>query len=232
MVDEAAGPSDPPPRATLLGQSTARLKAGLDTIVRPLSFKARIAIGLGILASVAVGIAVFLTLPSAMLNVVCRHDFRSVELTVSIDGDVVLEKTLSGSVRKWLGVVERTGGTYARAIPVTSGKHVVEVRLHAAGYDSTRTIRGDFGRGREYTLTVDPGRELSLSRRNPAGETAAPDRREDTAWLTYGRSLLLTVFGSIVSATIGVFVQAMLRSRKNPLFGSKGAGSDGTQGGP
>jgi hypothetical protein len=234
MVDEtSARPSDSPPRATLLGQSTARIKAGLTTIVRPLSFQARVAVGLGLLASTLVGIAAFLSLPSATLNIVCHHDFRNVELTVSIDGAVVHTETLTGSVKKWLGVVEKTGGTYTRAIPVASGKHVVEVRLRAPGYDSARSIRGDFSRGKEYTLGIDSGRDLWLSWRSTAVEPAAAERSgEGTAWLNYGRPLLLTIFGSIVSATIGVFVQAVLRSRKNPLFGSKGVGPDGTQGGP
>jgi hypothetical protein len=232
MVEErSVGPSDSPPKTTLLAQSTARIKAGVQTIVRPLSVKARVAVGLGVLASVAVGIAAFLSVPSATLKLVCHHDFRSVELTVSLDGDVVLTETLTGSVKKWLGVVEKTGGTYTRAIPVVAGKHVVEVRLRAPGYDSARTIRGDFSRGKEYTLNVDSGRDLWLYWRNAGGETVASERGGDGSWLNYGRSLLLTIFGSIVSATIGVFVQAVLRSRKSPLLGAKEVGQDGTHGG-
>jgi len=64
----------------------------VQAVVRPLSARARLAVSLGVLASVLLGIAVVLYLPSATLNVVCRHDFRSVELTVAVDGDVVLRK--------------------------------------------------------------------------------------------------------------------------------------------
>jgi hypothetical protein len=167
----------------------------------------------------------------ATLKVVCRHDLRSVDLTVLIDDDVVLNETLTGSVKKWLGVVEKAGGTYSQAIPVSSGKHVVEVRLRAPGYDSARTIRAAFSRGKEYTLNVDSGRGLSLSWRNAGGEAPASEAGGDGSWLGYGRSLLLTIFGSVVSATIGVFVQAVLRSRKSGVFGSKEIGQDTSQGG-
>jgi len=127
---------------------------------------------------------------------------------------------LTGSVKRWLGVVEKAGGTYTRAIPVSSGKHVIQVRMHAPGYDSTRSIRGDFSRGKEYTLSVDSGRDLSLSSRNTGGEAVSPEGGGGGSWLTYGRSLLVTIFGSIVSATIGVYVQAFLHSRKHPPVGS------------
>jgi hypothetical protein len=223
MVEETSvGPSDPLPKATLLAESTARIRTGVQAVVRPLSARARLAVSLGVLASVLLGIAVVLFLPSATLNVVCRHDFRSVELTVAVDGDVVLTETLTGSVKKWLGVVERTGGSYTRAVSVGSGKHVIQVRMRAPGYDSTRVIRGDFDRGKEYTLSVDSGRDLSLSLRSTGGEAVTAEGGRGGSWLSYGRSLLLTIFGSIVSATIGVYVQAFLHSRKRPLVGPTG----------
>src|SRR5262245_32180510 len=221
MVEETSvGPSDPRPKTTLLAESTARIRTGVQAVMRPLSARARLAVSLGAVASLLLGIAVVLFLPSATLNIVCRHDFRSVELTIAVDGDVVLTETLTGSVRKWLGVVEKTGGTYTRAIHVASGKHAIQVRMRAPGYDSARVIRGDFGRGKEYTLSVDSGRDLSLSLRSTGGEAATAEGGGGGSWLGYGRSLLLTMFGSIVSATIGVYVQAFLHSRKSPLVGS------------
>src|SRR5262245_36681581 len=231
MVEETSvGPSDPRPRGTLLAESTAGIRTGVQAVVRPLSARARLAVSLGVLASVLLGIAVVLLLPSATLNVVCRHDFRSVELTIAVDGDVVLTETLSGSVKKWLGVVERTGGTYTRAIPVASGKHTIQVRMRAPGYDSARVIRGDFDRGKQYTLSVDSARDLSLSWRSAGSEAVTAEGGGGGSWLGYGRSLLLTVFGSIVSATIGVYVQAFLHSRKHPLVGSMAGERDRPQG--
>jgi hypothetical protein len=60
MVEEGSiGPSDSRPKTRLLAQSTARIKTGLQTVVRPLSAEARVAVGLGVLAAVVVGIAAF-----------------------------------------------------------------------------------------------------------------------------------------------------------------------------
>jgi hypothetical protein len=231
MVDrDPAGPSDGVRKASTLSLSTARIKAEVGTVVRQLSPRARIAVCLGLVGAVVVGVSALLSLPSATLRLVCRHDFRSVALTVSIDGEVVHSETLTGSVKKWLGVIEKTGGTYTRAIPVSSGQHVVEVRLRAPGFDRSRSIQATFSRGRESVLSVDTGRDLSLAWRQAANATNSSEAGGDgSSWNRNARSLLLTVFGSIVSATIGVLVQAAIRSRKAPLFGSKGGRGDNSQ---
>lgn len=124
--------------------------------VRNLSPKARFALSLALVATILLGIATFLLRPSATLRLVCRHDFRKADLTVSIDGEVVHTETITGAVvRKWLGAVERTQGTYTGTFPVSSGTHEVK---HAG-------------------------------------------------------AILLTIFGSILSASVGVAVQEFLRSR-------------------
>lgn len=164
------------------------------------------------------GVSAFLSIPSATLKVVCHHDFRSAEITISIDGDVVHTETLTGAVKKWLGVVERAGGTYTRMIPVSSGRHRVEVRLRAPGYDHTRSVEAYFSRGASNTLSVDSGRDLSLVWRGAdrgAGGTE-PDGGS-FPWLKYVASIFGTISASIVSASIGVFVQDFLRARKARL---------------
>ena len=161
------------------------------------------------------GISAFFLAPSATLKLVCRHDFRSAEIIVSIDGDVVHTETLTGAVKKWLGVVERAGGTYTRSIPVNSGRHRVEVRLRAPGYDRTRSIEADFNRGTSNTLSVDSGRDLSLVWRGAdRGVGGTEPDGGSFPWLKYASSIFGTIFASIVSASIGVFVQDFLRARK------------------
>ena len=54
-----------------------------------LSPKARFALGLAFLAALLLGVSALVALPSATLKLVCRHDFRSADITVSIDGEVV-----------------------------------------------------------------------------------------------------------------------------------------------
>ena len=188
-----------------------------DAISR-LSPKARFALGLAFLAMVLLGISALLSLPSATLKLVCRHDFRSADITVSIDGEVVHTDTVTGAVRKRFGVLEKTEGTYTRALPVGSGRHLVEVRLRAPGYDHTRSISGDFSRGKESALSVDSGRDLSLAWRSAAGGAGAADPAgASPSWFKYAGSVLMTIFGSIVSASIGVLVQDFLRARKARL---------------
>jgi len=180
-----------------------------------LSPKARTALLLGALAAILLGVSAAIFLPSATLQLVCRHDFRSAELTVSIDGEVVHTEALTGTVRKWFGVLDKTEGSYATSLSVGAGRHVVGVRLRAPGYDRVRSIEGEFSRGKESTLSIDAVRGLSLAWRGAGSGGAAADPPSAAASVfKYAGSIVMTIFGSIVSASIGVLVQDYLRARK------------------
>jgi hypothetical protein len=178
---------------------------------RRLSPKARLALSLGFLAAILLCVSAYLSLPSATLRLACRHDFRSADLTVWIDGSIVLNETMTGAVKKVWGLLEKTEGTYSRTLPVTSGKHVVQVRIRGTGYDRTRSIQADFARGKESILGIDSGRDLLLAWRTPVAGT---EPAGGTSVFRYAGSILLTIFGSVVSASIGVLVQDFIRSRK------------------
>jgi hypothetical protein len=197
-----------------LKRSAAQVKDGVWNAARRLSSKARVALSLGLLAAILLGVSVFLSLPSATLRLVCRHDFRSADLTVWIDGNIVLTETMTGAVKKLWGVLEKTEGIYGRTLPVSSGKHVVQVRIRGTGYNRTKSIQADFARGKESTLSIDTGRDLVLAWRTPAGGT---EPSGGTSLFRYAGSVLMTIFGSVVSASIGVLVQDFLRSRKAGL---------------
>lgn len=203
------------PRPGRIGRLMTRVRMAVAYVVRSLSPKARFALSLGLLATILLGIATFLLRPSATLTLVCRHDFRTADLTVSIDGEVVHTETITGAVvRKWLGAVERTQGTYTCTFPVSSGTHEVGIRLQAPGYDRTRSVQGEFIRGKESILSVDSGRGLSLAWRvaEHAG-LAAEAPGASPGWMKHAGAILLTIFGSILSASVGVAVQEFLRSR-------------------
>lgn len=197
-----------------LQESAARARARLAEAVGRLPPKARFALFLGLVALVLIAISVVLSLPSATIRLVCRHDLRSADMTVSIDGTIVHMGTVTGASRKWFGVLEKTEGSYSAILPVSSGRHTVLVRLRAPGYDRSRSIQGDFSRGQESILSIDAGRDLALAWRDPGGASAPEPASGSSSWLKYAGSILLTIFGSIVSASIGVFVQDFLRSRK------------------
>ena len=199
-----------------LGRFVAEAWARLSKGRWRLSPKAGLALALGLLASVLLGISALLFLPSATLQLVCRHDFRNATITVSVDGDVVHTDNLTGSVRKIFGVVEKTEGTYVRSIPVGAGRHVVSVQLRASGYDRTRSLEGEFSRGKESVLSVDSGRGLSLAwRAAGSGPSGLEPAGSSPSFFKYAGSALMTIFGSIVSASIGVLVQDFLRARKD-----------------
>jgi hypothetical protein len=198
-----------------LGSALARGRELLPNAVWRLSPRARTALSLGLLAALLLGLSAALFLPSATLQLVCRHDQRNAELTVSIDGEVVHTEALTGAVRKWFGVLERTEGSYATTLSVATGRHVVGIRLRAPGYDRTRSIEGEFSRGKESTLSVDAVRGLSLAWRGGGSGAGASDTPSaSSGWLKYAGSIVMTIFGSIVSASIGVLVQDYLRARK------------------
>ncbi|HXB57244.1 MAG TPA: hypothetical protein VN461_20940 [Vicinamibacteria bacterium] len=194
-----------------LKRSAAQVRDGVWDAVRRLSPKGRFALSLGLLAAILLAVSVFLSLPSATLKLVCRHDFRTAELTVWIDGSVVHTDTMTGAVKKLWGVLEKTEGTYSRTLPVSSGKHLVQVRIRGTGYDRTRSIQANFARGTESTLGIDSGRELLLAWRTPVAGT---EPSGGTSLFRYAGSVLMTIFGSVISASIGVLVQNFLRSRK------------------
>ncbi len=202
-------------RTAAIRQSAAQVRDGVRDLVRHLSRKARFALSLGLLAAILLGVSAYVSLPSATLKLVGRHDFRSAELTVSVDGEVVLRDTVTGAVKRLWGVLEKTEGTYTRTLPISAGKHVVQVRMRGTGYDRTRSIPGDFPRGRATTLSIDSGRDLILAWRNaPSAPEAAA---AGSAWFRYAASVLMTIMGSVISASIGVLVQDFLRSRKAGL---------------
>ena len=201
--------------AQWLGSAIARGRELVPNAVWRLSPRARTALSLGLLAAVLLGLSAAVFLPSATLQLVCRHDFRSADLTVSIDGEVVHTQALTGATRKLFGVLERTEGSYATTLSVGAGRHVVGVRFRAPGYDRTRSIEGEFSRGKESTLSVDAVRGLSLAwRAAGSGGSAADPPSASSSFFKYAGSIVMTIFGSIVSASIGVLVQDYLRARK------------------
>ena len=217
LEDSSRGRSGRDPTLHGLRQAVAQARVRLLNPVWRLSPRAGLALSLGFLAAVLLGISAFVFLPSATLQLLCRHDFRSADITVSIDGEVVHTDTLTGAVRKWFGVLERTEGTYARSLPVRAGRHVVAVRLRAPGYDRTRSIEGGSAAEGNHAERRFGTRPVAGLARDGRGASAAGPASSSSSWFRYAGSIIMTIFGSIVSASIGVLVQDFLRSRRARL---------------
>lgn len=228
-----ADPSGPDSKLAGLGRSVATLRARVWNAYRSLAPRARLAVSVALGAGLLLSLYGLFFARSATLKLVCRHGFRSADITVSVDGDVVHEETMAGAVKKMFGVLERTGGSYTRTIPVGSGRHVVEVRLKAPGYDHTRTIEGEFHPGKESVLSVDSARDLTLAWRGAAGGAvragSVGEAGGSPVWSRYAGSILLTMCGSVISAVIGFLVQESLRNRKARLAEAKQGRQENTK---
>jgi len=177
--------------------------------------KARLATCLGLLVLIALGIYSYATSGSSTLNLVCRHNLQSAELSVSIDGEQVLSDLVSGSVKRRFGFLDKkVEGTFSKVLAVQPGKHNVKVELKSAPerFDQTRQIAVNLVSGREATVVITAQRgELALATQ---GSPEISGKDSDPSYSGSLRSILFTVLGSVASAAIGFIVQEFLRTKK------------------
>ncbi len=188
--------------------------ATFNRVVLLIPPKARLAVLTGLL--VLVGLAVYTSLVggSATLNLICRHDLRSADISVSIDGRTTYTDHISASPKKLFAILGKRGETFSKSLTVPSGEHVVQVHLSSAtdGFDQTKQRELNLLPGNETTLRIDAQRNgMSLAYPGPV---TAPTKNLGSAFPDSLRSILVTLLGSAVSAAIGFVVQEFLRSRK------------------
>lgn len=187
-----------------------------NEIVQRIPTKARLPVLAGVVVLITLAAYTSLSSGSAILNVVCRHNFRSAELSVFIDGKLSYTGQISGTEKNRFGVGilgKQIEGTFSKSLPVSYGEHVVQVHLSSAadGFDQTKRYGINLSRGRDATLLITAQRgSLSLVYQgNPIASS-----KEDSDYFASMRSMLVTVLGTVVSAGIGFMVQEFLRSRK------------------
>jgi serine/threonine protein kinase len=93
---------------------------------------------------------------SSTLHIVCRHNFRSGELSVWVDSHLASRAKLTGQVKTRLGLFQTVEGSFSDSIRLTTGKHVLRVRVTASveEYDQTQQIEGEFTGHGERTLAI------------------------------------------------------------------------------
>ena len=81
----------------------------------------------------------------AHLNLDVRHNFRSVDLSVTVDGKSALETRLAGSAKRFGVIGKRAERGFTRTLDVAPGVHLVRVRVRsvADNFDQTRVERFD-----------------------------------------------------------------------------------------
>jgi hypothetical protein len=183
--------------------------------------KARVLLGLFLVAALLMAIHTALIAKDANLHLKLQHGFRDAQLSVWVDGDLAFSGKVTGSPKKKFGVIptDSVQGSLSQIIPVRSGQHNVRVRIEpddAAIQDDSTS--GDFARNTERELLVSARRSsLSLSWQ---GTGSAPvETSSSFAWISrYAGSLFLTLAGSIMSALAGYAIRelpARLRSTSN-----------------
>ncbi len=184
----------------------------LAAAIRSLSWKTWAAFGV-----VLIGIGLFVTFTgnAARLHLICQHNVRSGELNVWADDQLVYSGKLSGSSKKKFGIFGgKTQGSFAQTVKVPDGHHNLRVRIFGEGYDQSRTIPIDFSADTEATVSINAlTRNLQVNWRDTRFAASAAN----TPWYAkYAKALFFTIFGSIISALMGMVVRDVIEKLRKP----------------
>jgi hypothetical protein len=175
-----------------------------------------------LLIVVGYGVYIYLSVQPGALNVICRHNFQSADISVSVDGRPVFTEQVSGTVKKRFGILDRkTEGNFSKTLNIPEGEHVVSVRVNSTAekFDQTKQASVNIISGKEASVLVSAQKsELSLVYR---GSPVNSGQDNGSGYLSTLRSIVMTVMGSIASAAIGFAVQDFLKSRKAALTAAR-----------
>ena len=167
-------------------ESLAQLRAKAGSLyqqarlgVERVPVKARVLLGLFLVAALLMAIHTALTAKDANLHLKLQHGFRDAQLSVWVDGDLAFYGKVTGSTKKKFGLIptDSVQGSLSQIIPVRSGQHNVRVRIEPddAAWRRSRTacdphrLDGCAGRSRHQDSTW--ARPLAGRCRAPAART-------------------------------------------------------------
>lgn len=170
-----------------------------------------VVLALFVTASIAMAVHTAFFAQDASLNLKLQHGFRNAQLSVWVDRDLSYSAHLSGAARKRLGFIpDSVQGSLAQVIPLSSGKHVVRVRVEpddgALVEDSTSAEFADHSQ-RDLSVSV---RRNGMSFNWLAKGEAQAAVVSGNGWLgRYAGSLFMTIAGSIISALAGYVLREL-----------------------
>ncbi len=173
-----------------------------------------IVLGLFLLAATLMGLRTAFVSRDAGLRLKVQHSLRSAQISVWVDGDLAYSAKLIGAARKKFGLIPDVQGSLSETLPISSGSHQVRVRVASDdGSAQEDTIKGDFARNSQRTLTVNARRDdVSLNWQGQDAAVADSAVAGSGGWFgRYTSTLLMTIAGSIVSALTGFALRELPR---------------------
>jgi hypothetical protein len=180
--------------------------------IKKVPVKARILLGMFLLAAVLMAIHTALTAKDASLHLKLQHGFRSAQVSLWVDDDLAFSGRITGSTKKKFGLIptDTQQGSLSQIVAVPSGEHKIRVRVQpedAAAQEDT--ISGDFASNAERALSVS-ARHSGLSMSWQGTSSARVETASSFAFLgRYATSLFLTITGSIMSALAGYAIREL-----------------------
>lgn len=195
-------------------QAFGRVTVAWNRVAQLIPLKARLAVFTGSLVLIALLGYTLFSSGTATLNLICRDDLHSAEIAVSMDGKSIYTEHISASPKKVLfDVIGKKTATLSKSLAVPSGEHVVQVHLtsDADKFDQTEQRQIKITAGSEGMLLVSAERSgMSVSYK----PSVTAEAENGSSYSALVRSMIITVFGSAVSAAIGFVVQEFLRSKR------------------
>ncbi len=190
------------------------------SILRGLSWKAKVAFPLVL---VGIGFVVYLTGKSATLRLICQHNLRSGELRVWADDQLVYSGRLSNAPKRRFAILgfktpalpgKAGAATLSETVKVPDGPHSLRIQVVGDGYDQSRTVPVDFSPDTQSTVAISA---LSRGLQVNWKDTHFAPASSATPWYArYAKALFITIFGSIISALMGMVVQEILSKLRQP----------------
>ncbi len=171
--------------------------------------KAWMVLGVFLFVAMLMALHTALAGKDATLRLKVQHSFRSAQISVWVDGDLVYSGKLAGFMHKKFGLIpDSVGGSLSQTISVPSGEHEVRVRVESDdGSIGEDRIGGEFAGHGERALSV-VARRSGVSLDWQGSLSTAADSSSGSGWLgRYTGSLLMTIAGSIISALTGYAIK-------------------------
>ena len=187
--------------------------------------KARILLGLFLIAALLMAIHTAITAKNASLHLKLQHDFRNAQISLWVDDDLVYSSKVTGSTKKRFGLIptDSVQGNLSQIVPVCSGRHTIRLRIEPDdGAMQEDSISGNFSNHTERDLAVS-ARQSGLSISWQGSGTALVESSSNFGWLSqYAGSFLLTITGSIISTLAGYAIKELpARLRSSSDFAPK-----------